>query len=182
VAAYTRGYFPMADESGRIAWYLPEARAVFLPGDAHVSRSTSRLLRRSRFRIAIDEDFATVIKACAAREPTWISDEIVALYVALYERGIAHSVECYDGATLAGGLYGVALGGAFFGESMFHSVTDASKVAFAALCERLEQGRFVLHDAQYMTPHLASLGAHEISRSNYLRLLAAALRQHCRFV
>jgi leucyl/phenylalanyl-tRNA--protein transferase len=182
VAAYCRGYFPMADPQGSIGWYLPDRRAVFLQGDARISHSLARLIRRGRFHIAIDRDFAGVIRACASREETWISDEIQRVYLELHNGGFSHSVEAYDAGQLVGGLYGVAVGGAFFGESMFHSVTDASKVAFATLCQRLDDRGFLIHDAQFMTPHLASLGAREISKLTYLRLLRPAVQTVCRFV
>jgi leucyl/phenylalanyl-tRNA---protein transferase len=172
----------MGDASGDIHWYLPATRAVFLPGDAQFSRSLLRLLRQERFELAFDRDFERVIRACADREETWISEEIISAYTSLHKTGFAHSVEAYEGERLVGGLYGVALGGAFFGESMFHLVTDASKVAFAVLCRRLEERGFVLHDAQFMTPHLASLGAREISRAAYLQLLNMAVSLHCRFI
>ena len=181
IAAYSRGYFPMADSSGAINWYLPNTRAVFLRGDVRVSRSLARLVRRGRYELATDRDFSGVIRACAAREETWISDDIQRVYLELYRRGLAHSVEVYDSGQLVGGLYGVAIGGAFFGESMFHSTTDASKVAFVELCRRIEERGFLLHDAQFMTPHLASLGAREISNQLYLRFLRSAIQLPCRF-
>jgi len=181
LAAYSRGYFPMADDRGKIRWYLPSRRAIFLPGDAHISRSVARLLRTKRFEVGFDRDFSGVIRACANRGETWISAEILMTYLALHQRGWAHSVETYDDGRLAGGLYGVAVGGAFFGESMFYRVTDASKVAFAALCLRLDERGFRLHDAQFMTQHLESLGAREVSNDIYLRLLASALSLRCRF-
>lgn len=176
VAAYMRGYFPMADQRGEIGWYLPKRRAVFLPGDAHRSRTVARLLRQQRFEVVFDRDFPSVIRACAERSETWISGEIIRTYEALHDAGLAHSVEAYQAGSLVGGLYGVALGGVFFGESMFHRVGDASKVAFATLCRRLDERGFKLHDAQMMTPHLASLGARDVSLGTYLDLLAAALR------
>lgn len=185
VAAYMRGYFPMAEPgSGRIGWYRPERRAIFLPGDAHLSRSLRRLVRQERFNIEIDRNFAAVICACAGagREETWISDEIVEVYSALQQAGLAHSVEAYREDRLVGGLYGVALGGAFFGESMFRTVTDASKAAFAALVQRLDDRGYVLHDAQLMTPHLAGLGAREVSGRAYLRYLQDALSRRCHFI
>ncbi len=182
LAAYQRGYFPMGDASGEIGWYLPKRRAVFLPGDAHVSHSVLRLLRQGRFQVAFNRDFGAVIRACAARSETWISDEIICTYEALHRLGFAHSIEAYQDGALAGGLYGVAIGGVFFGESMFHVVTDASKVAFATLARRLDERGFRLHDAQFLTPHLARLGAREVSLGIYLRLLAEALPLRCRLV
>jgi leucyl/phenylalanyl-tRNA---protein transferase len=172
----------MADRQGQVGWYLPEQRAVFLPGEARVSTSLARVVRKGRFRVRVDGDFRAVVRACAARKQTWISPEILDVYVELHELGLAHSVETYDDGDLAGGLYGVALGGVFFGESMFHRATDASKVAFVSLCQRLDERGFRLHDAQFMTSHLASLGAREISRLAYLQLLRSALELQCRFV
>lgn len=182
LAAYARGYFPMADPlTGAVDWYDAAWRAVFLPGDAHVSHSLRRLLRQGRFEIAFNHDFGTVVRACAERPETWISEEILQAYMALHRAGYAHSVEAYCDGVLAGGLYGVALGGAFFGESMFHYVTDASKAAFAILCRRLDERGFVLHDAQFITPHLARLGARELPRRQYQALLRVALTRRCAF-
>lgn len=182
VAAYQRGYFPMAEPGGgRIGWYRPARRAIFLRGDAHLSHSLLRLVRQGRFRIEIDRNFDAVIGACADREETWISEQIAEAYRALRRLGFAHSVEAYRADQLAGGLYGVAIGGAFFGESMFRSETDASKVAFAALVQRLDERGYLLHDAQFMTPHLARLGAREVSGSEYLHYLRAALGRRCLF-
>jgi leucyl/phenylalanyl-tRNA--protein transferase len=172
----------MADARGEIGWYLPKRRAIFLPGDAHTSRSVARLLRRGRFEVVFDRDFPAVIRACADHSETWISGDILRTYEALHELGLAHSVEAYEDGRLAGGLYGVALGGAFFGESMFHRVTDASKVAFAILCGRLDEQGFKLHDAQFLTPHLAALGVREVPNGVYLRLLAEALCLRCSLV
>ncbi len=182
VAAYCRGWFPMAEgRDGPIGWYEPSERAVFVPGTEHISHSLARTFRRGRFDVRINHDFAATLRACAARPQTWISAEIVAVYTALHEAGLAHSVEAYCGATLAGGLYGVALGGVFFGESMFSYRTDASKVAFLVLCRRLRERGFTLLDAQFMTAHLASLGAITAARDEYLRRLRDGLRLHCTF-
>ena len=182
IYGYTRGVFPMADpdEDGAIYWYAPDPRGL-LPLDAfHVPKSLAKLVRQERFEVATDRDFEGVMRACAAaapgRESTWISEEVVAAYVALHRRGAAHSVECWQGGELAGGLYGVALGGAFFGESMFHRVRDASKVALVHLVQQLRRGGFTLLDVQFVTPHLARFGAVEIDRATYERRLAAALR------
>jgi leucyl/phenylalanyl-tRNA--protein transferase len=138
-------------------------------------------MRLGRFDVVVDGNFASVVRACAMREETWISDVIRATYESLHSLGFAHSVEVHREGTLVGGLYGVAIAGAFFGESMFHFQTDASKVAFAALCQRLDERGFVLHDAQFMTPHLSSLGAREISNSRYQQLLKQALTTPCMF-
>ncbi len=182
IGAYVSGYFPMADEDGELRWYSPDPRGV-LPLDAfRVSRRLARVLRQGRFEVAVDRAFRQVIEACADREDgTWIDDEIVESYTALHERGLAHSVEAWREGRLAGGLYGLSLGGAFFGESMFHVETDASKVALAALVERLNARGFRLLDIQWVTPHLEAFGAVEISRREYLRRLAAALEARCAF-
>ena len=183
VAAYCRGWFPMADaRDGEIRWYEPRERAIFLPGEEHISRSLARTFRRGLFDVRIDHDFAGTMRACAARQETWISDEIIAVYTDLHAAGLAHSVESYRDGVLLGGLYGVSLGGAFMGESMFSRATDASKIAFLVLCRRLKEQGFVLLDAQFMTEHLASLGAFAITQQEYLHRLAAALSLRCSLV
>lgn len=182
LAAYCQGWFPMAGErDGPIRWYEPRERAVFVPGEEHISHSLARTLRRGVFDVRVNHDFGATIRACAERPETWISDEIVELYGALHAHGFAHSVESYRDGALVGGLYGVAIGGLFAGESMFSRTTDASKVAFAVLCRRLKQRGFVLLDAQFLTAHLATLGAMTISGDEYARRLQAALRLRCRF-
>lgn len=181
VSAYASGWFPMAVGEGDIRWFSPDPRGI-IPLDAfHVPRRLGRVIRRGTFQIEINRSFEAVIRACALaeREPddvgTWIDQEIFDSYCALHQAGFAHSVEAWHEGKLAGGLYGVALGGAFFGESMFHHVTDASKVALAALVDRLRARGFVLLDTQWTTEHLEQFGAIEISRARYLRLLAQAL-------
>jgi leucyl/phenylalanyl-tRNA--protein transferase len=177
VRAYCAGFFPMADSRhGRIRWYSPDPRAVIPLETFHVPRSLRRTLRRGLFEVRVNGAFAAVIRACAERPETWISDEIVRAYEDLHALGLAHSVETWREGRLVGGLYGVALGGAFFGESMFSRETDASKVALVALVERLRARGFVLLDTQFLTPHLARFGAVEIPRADYLRRLEAALR------
>lgn len=188
VSAYSSGWFPMAVDEGEIRWYSPDPRGIIPLDSFHVPSRLARVIRSGRFRIEIDRDFPAVIRACAEvdrrdEDPgTWIDSEILTSYIALHRQGIAHSVEAWEGERLAGGLYGVALGGAFFGESMFHRVTDASKVALAALVERLETRGFTLLDIQWVTPHLEQFGAIEIPRSEYLRVLDSALRVEARFV
>jgi len=188
VSAYASGWFPMAVDSGEIRWFSPDPRGI-IPLDAfHVSRRLARVVRNGGFRIGIDEAFEEVIRACAMAERdagdpgTWINDEIIESYVALHARGVAHSMEVWRGDRLAGGLYGVALRGAFFGESMFHRETDASKVALVALVERLRLRGYRLLDTQWVTDHLVQFGAIEIPRRRYLELLDASLREDCRFV
>ena len=188
VSAYASGWFPMAVDEGEIRWYSPDPRGI-IPLDAfHVPRRLARVLRSGSFRIEIDRDFPAVIRACAeaerdAEEPgTWISDDIIESYCALHDAGLAHSVEAWQGDVLAGGLYGVAMGGAFFGESMFHIVTDASKVALAGLVAQLRDRRFRLLDIQWVTDHLEQFGAIEIPRRSYLRMLEEALALSVDFV
>lgn len=182
VRAYRAGFFPMADSrQGRIRWYSPDPRAVIPLETFHVPRSLQRTIRRGRFEVRVNTAFEDVIRACADRPETWISGEIIRAYEALHALGLAHSVETWREGRLVGGLYGVALGGAFFGESMFSRETDASKVALVALVERLRERGFVLLDTQFLTPHLARFGAVEIPRAEYLRRLDEALPLDCRF-
>jgi leucyl/phenylalanyl-tRNA--protein transferase len=185
VAAYRQGVFPMAVEDGAIAWFSPDPRGVIPLETFHVPSRLARVVRRGTFEIRIDHDFERVIRACADRgddDGTWISEDIVEAYVELARLGLAHSVEAWQDEQLAGGLYGVHLGGAFFGESMFHRVTDASKVALVALVERLRARGFTLLDTQWITPHLEQFGAVEIPRAEYVRRLEDAIARPCRFV
>jgi leucyl/phenylalanyl-tRNA--protein transferase len=174
---YATGIFPMADsrEADELFWVEPRNRAIIPLEGFHLSRSLRRTLRSGRFSVTHDRDFAGVIAACAAREETWINAELESAMRALHGSGHAHSIEVWDGGDLVGGLYGVKLGRAFFGESMFSRRTDASKVALAWLVARLKVGNFTLLDCQFMTEHLASLGAISIPRETYVALLAAAL-------
>ncbi len=166
-------------EDDQLYWVDPEQRAIFPLDRFAVSRSLVKTVRSDRFDVDVDRDFDAVIDACAApafrRERTWINAEIRRLYRELFDLGYAHTVECRRDGRLVGGLYGVALGGAFFGESMFHLERDASKVALAHLVARLKAGGFQLLDTQFITPHLASLGAIEISRDEYHSALERAL-------
>jgi leucyl/phenylalanyl-tRNA--protein transferase len=174
---YAAGIFPMADsrEASELFWVEPRSRAI-IPLDAfHLSRSLRRTLRSGNFSVTMDRDFAAVIAACADREETWINADIERAMLALHSTGHAHSVEVWENGELAGGLYGVKLGRAFFGESMFSRRTDASKVALAWLVARLKSGGYTLLDCQFMTAHLASLGAVNVSRRAYVSLLSGAL-------
>ncbi|MEI8235333.1 MAG: leucyl/phenylalanyl-tRNA--protein transferase [Verrucomicrobiota bacterium] len=179
--AYARGFFPMGMPEGDLAWFSPDPRGVLPLEGFRIPHGLARTLKRGRFEIRCDTAFEAVIRACAEREETWIDAEILASYGELHRLGFAHSVEAWREGRLAGGLYGVALGGAFFGESMFHRETDASKVALHALVERLRERGFTLLDLQWVTPHLATFGAVEIPRREYLRRLRAALRLECAF-
>jgi leucyl/phenylalanyl-tRNA--protein transferase len=179
LAAYRHGVFPMADpDTGRIGWYLPDPRAIIPLDGFHTSRSLGRLMRKGGFAVTFDQDFEAVMRACAARPETWISEDFIEVYGELHRQGFAHSVEVWDGMTLAGGLYGVAIGAAFVAESMFYSRSNASKVALRALVTRLLASRFQLLDVQYRTPHLASLGAVSIRAAEYQRRLDRALVEH----
>ncbi|MEM6785217.1 MAG: leucyl/phenylalanyl-tRNA--protein transferase [Bacteroidota bacterium] len=180
--AYRTGLFPMADpdEDDQIYWYAPDPRAV-MPLDAfHVPHNTAKRVRQQAFDVVVDAAFEATIRACAApargRMTTWISEEIISAYCELHRLGHAHSVEVWQDGRLVGGLYGVALRGAFFGESMFHRVRDASKVALVHLVARLRRGGFTLLDTQLQTEHLARFGNTEISREEYERRLDQALR------
>jgi leucyl/phenylalanyl-tRNA--protein transferase len=175
--AYRHGIFPMADEgSGEILWFRLDPRAIIPLDGFHISRSLARTLRRGIFEVRVDTDFEGVMRGCADRpEGTWISERFVEVYGALHRAGKAHSVEAWRDGRLVGGAYGLALGGAFMAESMFHREPDASKVALTALVARLQERGFTLLDVQYVTPHLESLGAVEITRREYERRLERAL-------
>lgn len=182
VSAYATGIFPMNVE-GRIRWFSPDPRAVIPLETFHASKSLLQTCRGRRFEVRIDQAFESVMRACADREEgTWICEEIIAAYVRLHDLGLAHSVETWCDGELAGGLYGVALGGAFFGESMFSRRRDASKVALVALVERMRARGYRLLDIQYLTDHLVRFGAVEIPADEYLRRLQAAIRLPARFV
>lgn len=178
LAAYSAGYFPMADSrKGEVHWYVPVYRGIIPLDSFKISRSLNQTLRKNIFDVRFDTLFEQVIRACAEREDTWISEEIVQSYLRLHKLGFAHSVEAWKDGVLAGGLYGVALGAAFFGESMFSRTRDASKVALVHLAERLRKQKFELLDTQFVTQHLVRFGAIEISRSDYLVLLRKAIRK-----
>lgn len=176
LAAYRAGNFPWPDGQGRLLWWSPDPRAVLPLGGFHESQSLRRLRQRGRFAVTRDRACAAVIGACATTHgATWITPAMHAAYVTLHALGWAHSVEVWDGETLVGGLYGVAVGGFFAAESMFHTARDTSKIALAELVEHLRARGFALLDVQMLTPHLASLGAQEVPRAAYLACLADAL-------
>ncbi|TVS05656.1 MAG: leucyl/phenylalanyl-tRNA--protein transferase [Rhodobacteraceae bacterium] len=176
--AYRMGVFPMAEsrEDPRLYWFDPVARGILPLDGLHLSRSLRRRIRQEPFRVALDTDFAGVIAGCAARESTWINAEIRALFTALHAQGHAHSIELWEGQELVGGVYGLAIGGFFAGESMFSRRRDASKLALAYLVAHLSRCGFTLFDTQYLTDHLASLGGVEIPRATYRARLSEALR------
>jgi len=180
--AYALGWFPMGSaRRGRIEWFSPDPRGILPLAGFHAPSRLKRVVRQSRFDVRIDTAFEAVMRACATRDDTWISEDILRSYVALHGLGFAHAVETWQDDRLVGGLYGVAIGGAFFGESMFHTVTDASKVALVSLVERLQTRGYALLDTQWVTPHLAQFGGTEIPRADYLDRLATALTLECRF-
>jgi leucyl/phenylalanyl-tRNA--protein transferase len=181
--AYSIGVFPMAEsrEATELFWVEPRERGVFPLDGLLVSKSLAKTVRSDRFRVVADADFAAVMRACAERDNTWINDEILKLYCSLHDEGYAHSVEVYQDDALVGGLYGVSLRSVFFGESMFHRARDASKAALVHLFARLRAGGYRLLDTQFITEHLASLGAVAVSREDFRVMLADALRAEADF-
>lgn len=182
--AYASGWFPMAQgaaDDAPVEWFSPSPRGI-IPLDAfRVPSRLARTIRRQGFEVIIDRQFEAVMRACAERKETWINEPLLQSYVELHRRGFAHSVETWLDGRLVGGLYGVSLRGAFFGESMFHTVTDASKVALAALVDRLRARGYQLLDVQWVTPHLAQFGAMAVPRRRYLAMLARAMAATCTF-
>lgn len=181
IRAYCNGVFPMA-ERGRIHWFSPEMRGL-IPLDErfHLHRRLRATLRKRPFEIRIDHDFAATMRGCAERDSTWIDDQIIEAYTTLHQLGVAHSIECWDDDGLQGGLYGVALGGAFFGESMFSRKSHASKTALAVTTAILRQSGFLLFDTQWITDHLRQFGAFELPRDDYEVLLHQALQTEAKF-
>lgn len=177
--AYAMGVFPMAEarDDPEIFWVDPRHRGILPLDRFHISRSLARRMRRGDYDVRINGDFEATLRACADRDETWINDRILRLYCDLHDLGAAHSLEIWQDTKLIGGVYGVTLGGAFFGESMFSHSRDASKLALAYLVDLLGRSDFELFDTQFITPHLQSLGAVEISRNAYHRLLARAISQ-----
>ncbi len=183
LSGYAQGVFPMAQsrDDPRLYWFDPELRGIIPLDNFHISRSLARVIRRRTFTISTNTAFSAVVEGCAAREDTWINGQLFALYDVLHRAGFAHSLEVWQDGMLAGGVFGIALGGAFFGESMFSARTNASKVALTYLVDRLRQTGFTLCDTQYLTPHLASLGGIEIPRADYRARLAEALTVNADF-
>ncbi len=182
LAGYASGFFPMAEpKNGEIRWFSPDPRGILPLDSFKISRSLHQTLRKNLFEIRYNTSFEEVIRACSGRGETWISEEIIQSYLALHRLGYGHSVEAWIGEKLAGGLYGVALGAAFFGESMFSRVRDSSKVALVHLVGRLKDRHFELLDTQFSTPHLSRFGVVDVSRDIYVKLLQSAVHKKCSF-
>jgi leucyl/phenylalanyl-tRNA---protein transferase len=181
IDAYAQGIFPMADHHGVIHWYAPDPRAILEHDNLRVSHSLRATLRKGIYEIRLDTEFERVMRFCAEREETWINKAIIDSYTQLHYAGLAHSVEAWKDSELVGGLYGVSLRGAFMGESMFSHATDASKACLVALVDHLKVRGYVLHDTQFLTPHLESLGVTEIPRKVYEQRLKEALRLPCQW-
>jgi leucyl/phenylalanyl-tRNA---protein transferase len=182
VEGYAKGYFLMADEQNNLGWYSSQQRTL-IPLDDRFRYPTSlkRVLNQERFTVAVDRDFLSVCRGCANRETTWISDELLEIYLALYEAGWAHSFETWQDNRLAGGILGMTIGGAFIGESMFYRIPDGSKVAMVKLVEHLRQRDFLLFDAQLQNPHLERFGSYIVNDRQYQELLDKALSRTCYF-
>lgn len=182
IRLYASGAFPMADEkTGSINWYLPDIRTIIPLDNFNIPRSAKKAIDDENFEIKIDTDFEGVLEGCANRESTWISEELKSAYRGLKNRGHIHTVETWKDGELVGGLYGVTFRGAFFGESMFSKVSQASKAALVALLKHLKENDFILLDVQYMTEHLKMFGAIEISFEEYTKLLHKAYTRNCEF-
>lgn len=182
IRLYLRGAFPMADEiTGEINWYLPEVRTIIPLDNFNIPRSLKKIFKENKFEFRFDYNFLSVVKACANRSQTWISGKLIEAYLRLNDLGYIHTVESWQNGKLVGGLYGVSYGGAFFGESMFSKVSQASKAALVKLIEHLNERKFVLLDVQYMTPHLKMFGAKEIPFEEYNRLLQICYKADCNF-
>ena len=183
ISAYRQGYFPMADEvDGKIYWHSPDPRAVIPLEKIKMPKSLKQFINKNTIDFHIDSDFEYVIKKCADRKTTWINDEIIEAYIDFHYLGFAHSVEAYIDGKIAGGLYGVTMGGAFFGESMFYDVSNASKAAFYFLAIRLMERGFILLDSQYMNQYTANLGAIDIPKAAYMKILNRALMLPCSLI
>lgn len=183
LTAYSQGIFPMADADGSIRWYSADPRGVFPLDTFHVPGTLRQLIKQGKFELRINHDFEATMRGCMQQRlgETWINDKLIRAYTHLHELGFAHSVEAWLNGELAGGLYGVSLGGAFFGESMFHRERDASKVALVHLVERLNERGFTLLDTQASTPHLSRFGCIEIPAAEYLERLKKAITRRCQF-
>lgn len=181
IKAFLNGYFPMPGEDGRVQWRSPEQRCVIPIEDFHVSKNLKRLVRQKKFDIRVNTCFEDVIRSCAEREETWITDDIISVYCDLHQRGFAHSIEAWQDGELVGGLYGTCIGRYFATESMFHRARDASKVAFVATMEILRSSGFLIHDVQFKTKYLAQFGATEVPRDEFRKLLMDAILSRAEF-
>ncbi|HSP88483.1 MAG TPA: leucyl/phenylalanyl-tRNA--protein transferase [Ignavibacteriaceae bacterium] len=181
IRLYATGAFPMADDDGKISWFMPEIRTIIPLNNYNIPRSLNTFLKKSNFEIKYDTDFLSVIRGCAERDKTWISEELIEAYQRLQKKGHIHTIETWQNGKLVGGLYGVTFRGAFFGESMFSRVPQASKAALLKLIEYLNLKDFILLDVQYMTPHLKMFGAIEIDFEEYNKLLYSAYTRACEF-
>ncbi len=182
IKLYASGAFPMDDGYGNINWYLPSKRAIIPLDHYNIPRSVKKIINQNEFEIRFDFDYLSVIKGCANRESTWISDKLIIAYKRLHKRGFVHSVETYQNDKLVGGLYGIAFRGAFFGESMFSKISGASKIALASLILHLKERNFVLLDVQYLTDHLKMFGAKEIEWDEYYNLLIKSYNTNTTFL
>jgi leucyl/phenylalanyl-tRNA---protein transferase len=183
IEGYSQGYFLMADDRGRLDWYSSRQRTLIPLDDRfRYPKSLQRILNQNRFSTSVDRDFISVCEGCADRDLTWISPELKQVYLALHEAGYAHSFETWQGDELAGGILGIAIGGAFIGESMFYNITEGSKVAMVKLVEHLRQRQYILFDAQLQNPHLERFGSYIIKPKEYQKLLDRALHSNCYFV
>ena len=182
VEGYSQGYFLMSDDDGQLDWYSSRQRTLIPLDDRfRYPKSLQRMLNQERFSVAIDRDFQAVCEGCANRDSTWISEELLEIYLALHEAGWAHSFETWQGDELAGGILGIAIKGAFTGESMFYRITEGSKVAMVKLVEHLRKRRYVVFDAQLQNPHLERFGSFVISSREYKTLLYKAMMRDCVF-
>jgi leucyl/phenylalanyl-tRNA---protein transferase len=181
IKLYSRGAFPMADEDGRIEWYFPDVRTIIPLDNYNMPRSLRKFMQQSDFRFTFDSEYESVIRNCANRNKTWISEKLILAYKKLYEIKNLHSIEVWQGSNLVGGLYGVSYKGAFFGESMFSKISQASKAALMVLIQHLIEKHFILLDVQYLTPHLKMFGAVEISFYEYYELLLKSYKIDCEF-
>ena len=182
ISGYAQGYFLMADETGDLGWYASRRRALIpLDEQFRYPKSLRRILNQQHFSVAIDRDFPSVCHGCANRDMTWISSTLQEIYQALHQAGWAHSFETWQGDELAGGILGIAIGGAFIGESMFFRIPEGSKVALVKLVEHLKERGFLLFDAQISNPHLDRFGSYEVSEQQYKALLEQALARQCMF-
>ncbi|NBD16053.1 MAG: leucyl/phenylalanyl-tRNA--protein transferase [Cyanobacteria bacterium] len=183
ISGYAQGLFLMADESGEIGWYASRSHAIIPLNEKFCyPKSLQRFINQNRFEVAINRDFAGVCNGCAERETTWISSDLKSVYWQLYQAGFAFSFETWQGDDLAGGVLGIAIGGAFIGESMFYQISEGSKVALVKLVEYLRARGFVLFDAQMQNPHLARFGAYEVTEKEYKKMLEQAIQKPCQFL